>query len=109
MPRVERIVDALDHTLPLRVTRGKGRKKTSKNHATSPTTRVKCGCCDEAIVICHSEEITGGPSNQFLEIGGVNGTIDQWRQVLAPLLGLKRERVEENGEVTFVWRNQLLA
>lgn len=41
---------------------------------------IKCGCCDESIEIYHDETT--------LEINGVNGSIQNWREVLLPLLEL---------------------
>lgn len=42
---------------------------------------VKCGCCDQSVEIYHCEE--------SLEINGVNGSIQNWRELLLPLLGIK--------------------
>ena len=44
----------------------------------SPRYLAKCGCCDEKVEIYYAED--------GLEIGGVNGTIDDWREILLPLL-----------------------
>jgi hypothetical protein len=40
---------------------------------------IKCGCCDESIEIYHDETT--------LEVNGVYGSIQNWREVLLPLLG----------------------
>ncbi len=39
---------------------------------------VKCGCCDERVEIYYDDE--------GLEINGVSGSIENWREVLGPLL-----------------------
>ncbi len=39
---------------------------------------LKCGCCDQKIEIYYSDD--------GLEIGGVNGAIEDWREILLPLL-----------------------
>jgi hypothetical protein len=39
---------------------------------------LKCGCCDEKVEIYY-----GGGS---LEINGVNGSVENWRAILLPLL-----------------------
>jgi len=44
----------------------------------TPRYLLKCGCCDERLEIYYAED--------GLEIGGVNGTIDDWREILLPLL-----------------------
>ncbi len=49
---------------------------------TSPRYLVKCGCCSEAIEIFYSED--------GLEIGGVNGSIEDWKEILLPLLDQSR-------------------
>jgi adenine specific DNA methylase Mod len=48
----------------------------------SPRYLLKCGCCDEKLEIHYAED--------GLEIGGVNGAIEDWREILLPLL-----RIEE--------------
>ena len=45
-----------------------------------PRYLLKCGCCDEKLEIHYGDDI--------LEIGGVNGAIDDWREILLPLLQL---------------------
>jgi hypothetical protein len=44
----------------------------------SPCYVLRCGCCDERLEIHYSGD--------GLEIGGVNGAIDDWREILLPLL-----------------------
>lgn len=39
---------------------------------------LKCGCCDENVEIYYSKDT--------LEINGVIGSIENWREVLLPLL-----------------------
>lgn len=84
MPKVEKIVEASKTCPPLRVTHRKGGEKKS------PSMRIRCGCCYEAVVISQEREefLQDNPHLDTLEINGVLGTLAQWRQVLAPLLGL---------------------
>jgi hypothetical protein len=39
---------------------------------------LKCGCCDERLEVYYDEE--------ELEINGVLGSIENWREILLPLL-----------------------
>jgi hypothetical protein len=56
----------------IRVYHKKGsRKKT-------PRYLLKCGCCEQKLEIYYADD--------GLEIGGVNGAIDDWREILLPLL-----------------------
>ena len=50
----------------------------------SPCYVLRCGCCSESITVYHSED--------GLEIGGVNGAIEDWREILLPLLARPRSR-----------------
>ncbi len=43
--------------------------------------RIKCGCCDQQVDIFHLENV--------LEINGVIGTVENWREILLPLLERK--------------------
>jgi hypothetical protein len=52
--------------------------------AQCPRYLLKCGCCDQRLEIYYSED--------GLEIGGVNGAIDDWREILLPLLVMKTSR-----------------
>ncbi len=47
-----------------------------------PIHTFKCGCCDENLKVCYD---TGD-----LEINGVNASIENWREVLLPLLQIKQ-------------------
>jgi hypothetical protein len=49
----------------------------------SPRYLLKCGCCDERLEIYYAED--------GLEIGGVNGAIDDWREILLPLLLIEQK------------------
>jgi hypothetical protein len=52
---------------------------------------LRCGCCDEKLEIYYAED--------GLEINGVNGAIEDWREILLPLLLIKkghRRRVNKN-------------
>lgn len=55
--------------------RGKGKK--------SPRYLLKCGCCDQKLEIYYAED--------GLEINGVNGAIEDWREILLPLLLVDRK------------------
>ena len=50
--------------------RGSGKK--------CPRYLLKCGCCKEKVEIYYSDD--------GLEINGVNGAIEDWRDILLPLL-----------------------
>jgi hypothetical protein len=59
----------------IRVFHRKGKRKQS------PRYLLKCGCCSEKVEIFYSED--------GLEINGVNGTIEDWREILLPLLRIE--------------------
>ncbi|MDO8594070.1 MAG: hypothetical protein Q7R93_00960 [bacterium] len=84
MSKLQRIKDGKGACIPLRVTRRAQRKLIS------PRLLIKCGCCDQSLEIYYDERPTGNPHRDFLEINGVNGTVDQWRQVLLPFLKTRR-------------------
>lgn len=44
--------------------------------------KIKCGCCEEKVEIY--------ASNITLEINGVDGSIRNWREILLPLLRIKK-------------------
>jgi hypothetical protein len=44
---------------------------------------LKCGCCDEKVEIYYGDE--------GLEINGVNGSIEDWREILLPLLQIEQD------------------
>ena len=48
-----------------------------------PRYLLKCGCCDEKLMIYYDDE--------GLEINGVNGSIDDWRKILLPLLRIEKK------------------
>ena len=48
-----------------------------------PRYLLKCGCCEEKLEIHYSED--------GLEIGGVNGAIEDWREILLPLLLIEQK------------------
>jgi hypothetical protein len=48
----------------------------------SPRYLLKCGCCEEKLEIYYSDD--------GLEIAGVNGAIEDWREILLPLLLVER-------------------
>ena len=84
MGKIEKMVDSLEMCSPLRLThrtryRGKNRRSI----------RVKCGCCSMAIEIFPEEDPTGDIHVDSIEINGVMGSVDQWRKVFLPLLGIE--------------------
>jgi hypothetical protein len=48
----------------------------------SPQYVLRCGCCSENLRIFYAED--------GLEIGGVNGAIEDWREILLPLLSIEK-------------------
>ena len=50
----------------------------------SPRYLLKYKCCDQSLELYYSEE--------GLEIGGVNGAVEDWREILQPLLSRGRKR-----------------
>ena len=57
------------------------RKRVGKR---DPRYLIKCGCCDEQVEIYY-----GGDT---LEINGVMGSAEDWREILLPLLGPRKRR-----------------
>jgi hypothetical protein len=55
------------------------RKQQGKN---MPRYLLKCGCCDHTVEIYY-----GGGT---LEINGVHGSVENWREILLPLLESKK-------------------
>jgi len=55
-------------------------RKRSDNRL--PRYLLKCGCCEQRLEIYYGDD--------FLEIDGVNGAIEDWREILMPLLKLDR-------------------
>ncbi|MFQ6092754.1 MAG: hypothetical protein ACE5OR_08750 [bacterium] len=53
----------------------------------SPRYLFKCGDCDERLEVYYDEE--------FLEIGGVNASIEEWQSYLLPLLKAVPEKSEK--------------
>ena len=43
----------------------------------------KCGCCPEKLEVYYDDKYGG------LEINGVEGSVENWRDLLLPLLGIK--------------------
>ncbi len=48
-----------------------------------PRYLLKCGCCNEKLEIHYADD--------GLEIGGVNGAIEDWREILLPLLLIEQK------------------
>jgi hypothetical protein len=64
-------------------------RKRGQEHI-SPRYLLRCGCCDRAVEIYYN---TDG-----LEINGVNGSVENWREILLPLLGSKQPKKERRGK-----------
>ena len=47
-----------------------------------PRYLLKCGCCNESLEIFYD--------NDSLEINGVHGSIQDWREILLPLLKISK-------------------
>jgi hypothetical protein len=45
---------------------------------------LRCGCCDRKVEIYYGDE--------GLEINGVNGSLENWREILLPLLQIAAPR-----------------
>jgi len=80
MPKIEHVKDGKGICMPLRITRRARRKFLS------PRLLVRCGCCDQSLEIYYDDRPIGNSHRDSLEINGVNGTVDQWRQILLPFL-----------------------
>lgn len=77
LKRSNRLYDTSQYGYPqIRVyhtqSRGKG----------SPRFLLKCGCCEQKLEIYYGDD--------GLEIGGVNGAIEDWRDILLPLLLIEK-------------------
>ena len=55
--------------------KGKGKK--------SPRYLLKCGCCEQKVEIYYGDD--------GIEINGVNGSIEDWRDILLPLLLIEKK------------------
>ena len=53
-------------------------KKFKNGTIKSAKLKLTCGCCKEKVTIYHDES--------GIEINGVNGSIENWREILLPLL-----------------------
>lgn len=80
-PNHKRFQRRADGYAALRVYHRKGRGKKS------PRLLIKCGDCDNALEIYHDPE---NPVD--LEIGGVFASVENWREILLPLLEPKHQR-----------------
>ncbi len=55
-----------------------------------PRYLLKCGCCGEKIEVYYAGD--------GLEIGGVNGALEDWREILLPLLKIDSTLGTKAGE-----------
>lgn len=58
--------------------------RAAQRHGTgwkSPRYLLRCGCCDQSVEIYYGVD--------SLEINGVHGSIENWREILLPLLRMK--------------------
>ena len=51
-----------------------------------PRYLLKCGCCDEKLEIYYDDE--------GLEINGENGSMEDWREILLPLLRIEKKNTK---------------
>lgn len=63
-------------------------KKKGKARRKCKHVEIKCGCCNNKLIVC--DGALAGASE--IEIGGVLGTLEDWRAVLLPLLGVPIEK-----------------
>ncbi|MBF0545762.1 MAG: hypothetical protein HQM08_15070 [Candidatus Riflebacteria bacterium] len=78
LKRINRLYNTRPEGFPqIRVYHKKGSGKKS------PRYLLKCGCCDGKLEIYFDKE--------GLEINGVNGSIEDWREILFPLLQIEKE------------------
>lgn len=49
---------------------------------------IKCGCCQEKVVIYFDDHKTTNECANTLEIGGVIASRTEWLKILKPILGL---------------------
>ena len=79
LTRSNRIYDTARFGQPqirLRHRKAKGKKSASYI--------LRCGCCNERLEIHYADD--------GLEIGGVNGALEDWREILLPLLLIDRRQ-----------------
>lgn len=78
LKRINRFYDTHRFGQPqIRIYHKKGKGKRM------PRYLLKCGCCDNKLELYYSDD--------GLEIGGVNGAIEDWREILLPLLLIKQK------------------
>lgn len=58
-----------------------------------PYFTVKCGCCNEKVVIDYDPEDKCA-FGRTLEIGAVSASIKEWRKILIPLLELDEKLID---------------
>jgi hypothetical protein len=76
--RSNRFYDTKQYGYPqIRVYHRKGKGKKS------PRYLLKCGCCEQKVEIYYGDD--------GLEINGVNGSIEDWRDILLPLLLIEKK------------------
>ena len=66
----------------IRVSHCAGRKRGTRRIL--PRYLLRCGCCDRKVEIYYGDE--------GLEINGVNGSLENWREILLPLLQIAAPR-----------------
>lgn len=78
-----KVHDPLDRVMAVTVTHFPETKKCGAR------TRVKCGCCWETLDIYADHH---NPHDDFVEIGGVMATRQQWREIFNEILGKEGEK-----------------
>ncbi len=77
LTRSNRIYDTTRFGQPeIRVRHRQGSGKKTSSYI------LRCGCCGESLRIYYADD--------GLEIGGVNGALEDWREILLPLLLIER-------------------
>jgi hypothetical protein len=93
---------------PLEVTKQQGRR-LNKRRVRYPQTHIRCGCgCDKKLVIARERKLD---NTAELEIGGITGSVAQWRKILRPLLGFdlasRSLGSPESGVIETKWRSAI--
>ena len=83
MPKITKIEDKTRNLKPLRVTQTKARR-LSACRTKAASTLIRCGCCNEGVRIYLGTNAQG--EIETLEINGVEGTREQWREALSSIL-----------------------
>ena len=84
-PQPKKHLPRLEGGSALRITEKKIR--TNKKILHLPSFVIKCGCCEQKVEIFYDHD----SREESLEIGGVDGSLKNWREILLPLLKVNVE------------------